>query len=47
LALALGAPPDTRERARHALAAMGHPPDQRAERLAPQEFVELRRRLGS
>jgi 16S rRNA (adenine1518-N6/adenine1519-N6)-dimethyltransferase len=47
LALAPGAPPDIRERARRALAAIGHPPDQRAERLAPQEFVELRRRLGS
>jgi hypothetical protein len=25
---------------------MGHPPDERAERLAPAEFVELARRLG-
>lgn len=46
LALAPGAPPEIRERARRALAAMGHPPDQRAERLAPKEFEELRRRLG-
>ena len=46
LALAPGAPPDIRERARRALAGMGHPADQRAERLAPEEFEELARRLG-
>jgi 16S rRNA (adenine1518-N6/adenine1519-N6)-dimethyltransferase len=45
LALAPGAPADIRERARSALAAMGHPPDLRAERLAPGEFEELDRRL--
>jgi 16S rRNA (adenine1518-N6/adenine1519-N6)-dimethyltransferase len=32
---------DVRERARAALAEIGHPPDQRAERLAPGEFREL------
>jgi 16S rRNA (adenine1518-N6/adenine1519-N6)-dimethyltransferase len=31
--------------ARAALEQMGHPPDERAERLAPAEFVELSRRL--
>jgi 16S rRNA (adenine1518-N6/adenine1519-N6)-dimethyltransferase len=33
--------PDVRERAREALVALGHPADQRAERLAPEEFREL------
>jgi 16S rRNA (adenine1518-N6/adenine1519-N6)-dimethyltransferase len=46
LALAPGAPADIRARARSALAAMGHPPDERAERLSPQEFRELAARLG-
>jgi 16S rRNA (adenine1518-N6/adenine1519-N6)-dimethyltransferase len=46
VALAPGAPAGVRERARAALAEMGHPPDERAERLAPAEFVELARRLG-
>jgi 16S rRNA (adenine1518-N6/adenine1519-N6)-dimethyltransferase len=46
LALAPGAAPDVRERAREALAAMGHPPDARAERLAPEEFAELAERLA-
>lgn len=41
LALAPSAPPDVRERARAALEALGHPPDARAERLAPEEFVAL------
>jgi len=31
--------------ARAALEQMGHPPDERAERLAPEEFVELAKRL--
>jgi 16S rRNA (adenine1518-N6/adenine1519-N6)-dimethyltransferase len=35
LALAPGAAPDIRERVRAALAALGHPPDVRAERLSP------------
>ena len=47
LALAAGAAPDVRARARAALVEMGHPADERAERLAPAEFVELARRLAS
>lgn len=51
LALARGAgadlPPDVRDRARAALESMGHPPDERAERLAPDEFRELARRIAS
>ncbi|MGO9903147.1 MAG: 16S rRNA (adenine(1518)-N(6)/adenine(1519)-N(6))-dimethyltransferase RsmA [Solirubrobacteraceae bacterium] len=47
LALAPGAAPEIRERARAALLELGHPADVRAERLAPQEFVELARRLAS
>ena len=46
LALARGAPDGIRERARSALEEMGHPRDERAERLAPEEFRELARRLG-
>jgi 16S rRNA (adenine1518-N6/adenine1519-N6)-dimethyltransferase len=46
LALAPGAVPDIRERARAALVEMGHPADERAERLSPEEFSELARRLG-
>jgi 16S rRNA (adenine1518-N6/adenine1519-N6)-dimethyltransferase len=45
LALAPGAAACVRERAREALVAMGHPPDERAERLSPQEFRELAARL--
>jgi 16S rRNA (adenine1518-N6/adenine1519-N6)-dimethyltransferase len=45
LALAPGALPGVRERARAALVSMGHPPDERAERLAPEEFRELSARL--
>jgi 16S rRNA (adenine1518-N6/adenine1519-N6)-dimethyltransferase len=41
LALAAGAAPGIRERARAALVGLGHPADQRAERLAPAEFREL------
>ncbi len=37
--------PDVRERARTALTALGHPPDERAERLAPDEFRELAARI--
>jgi 16S rRNA (adenine1518-N6/adenine1519-N6)-dimethyltransferase len=33
--------PDVRERARAALVALGHPADERAERLAPPEFAAL------
>jgi len=46
LALAPGAAPGIRERARAALVELGHPADVRAEKLAPQEFVELARRLA-
>jgi 16S rRNA (adenine1518-N6/adenine1519-N6)-dimethyltransferase len=37
--------PAVRERARAALVALGHPADERAERLGPQEFRELAARL--
>ena len=39
-----GAAPGVRDRARAALAALGHPADVRAERLAPEEFRALPRR---
>ncbi len=45
LALAPGAPAGVRERARGALVEMGHPADERAERLSPAEFAELAARL--
>ncbi|HEX8742373.1 MAG TPA: 16S rRNA (adenine(1518)-N(6)/adenine(1519)-N(6))-dimethyltransferase RsmA [Thermoleophilaceae bacterium] len=45
LALAPGAEPGVRERARDALAAIGHPADARAERLAPADFLALAERL--
>jgi 16S rRNA (adenine1518-N6/adenine1519-N6)-dimethyltransferase len=45
LALSPGAAAGIRERARAALIELGHPPDERAERLAPHEFAELARRL--
>ena len=45
LALAGDAPGDIRSRARAALVELGHPPDQRAERLSAEEFRELARRL--
>ena len=41
LALAPGAPPGIREQARAQLERIGHPPDARAERLAPQDFAAL------
>lgn len=41
LALAPDAPRDIRERARAALARLGHPPDVRAERLSPQDFAVM------
>jgi 16S rRNA (adenine1518-N6/adenine1519-N6)-dimethyltransferase len=37
--------PDVRDRARAALVALGHPADERAERLAPEEFRALAARL--
>ncbi len=46
LALAPGAQAGVRERARAALVEMGHPPDERAERLSPSEFCELAARLS-
>jgi 16S rRNA (adenine1518-N6/adenine1519-N6)-dimethyltransferase len=46
LALAPGALPGVRERARSALVDMGHPSDERAERLSPGEFRELAARLS-
>jgi 16S rRNA (adenine1518-N6/adenine1519-N6)-dimethyltransferase len=47
LALAPGAAAGVRERARAALVEMGHPADERAERLSPAEFRELAVRLSS
>jgi 16S rRNA (adenine1518-N6/adenine1519-N6)-dimethyltransferase len=41
LALAPGALPGVRERAREALVSLGHPPDERAERLSPEQFRAL------
>jgi 16S rRNA (adenine1518-N6/adenine1519-N6)-dimethyltransferase len=41
LALAAGAEPGVRDRARAALEAIGHPPDARAEQLAPEEWRAL------
>ncbi len=46
LALAPGAQPGLRERAREALVEMGLPVDARAERLSPGQFVELAGRLS-
>jgi 16S rRNA (adenine1518-N6/adenine1519-N6)-dimethyltransferase len=46
LALAPGAVPGVRERTRKSLVELGHPPDERAERLAPSEFVALAARLS-
>ena len=46
LALAPGADDAVRERARAALVELGHPADERAERVAPKEFRELARRLS-
>jgi 16S rRNA (adenine1518-N6/adenine1519-N6)-dimethyltransferase len=47
LALAAGADADTRDRARAALLELGHPANDRAERLAPEELRELHRKLAS
>ena len=41
LALSPGHGPDVRDRARAALQQLGHPADERAERLAPEEFRAL------
>jgi 16S rRNA (adenine1518-N6/adenine1519-N6)-dimethyltransferase len=45
LALAPQAAPDIRDRARAALVELGHPPDERAERLTPNEFAALTEKL--
>jgi len=45
LALAPSASAGIRERTRAALEVSGHPPDERAERLSPEEFRELAARL--
>ncbi len=42
----LGLTGKARDRARAALVALGHPADERAERLAPEEFRELAQRIG-
>jgi len=47
LALAPGAPPGIRDRARAALIELGHPPDERAERLSPEEFRQLATKLAT
>ncbi|CAA9532578.1 MAG: SSU rRNA (adenine(1518)-N(6)/adenine(1519)-N(6))-dimethyltransferase [uncultured Solirubrobacteraceae bacterium] len=47
LALAPGASPDVRARARAALTALGHPSDVRAERLSPQDFAAMYETLRS
>jgi 16S rRNA (adenine1518-N6/adenine1519-N6)-dimethyltransferase len=46
LALAPGAAPGIRDRARAALVELGHPPDERAERLSPEEFRALAAKLA-
>jgi 16S rRNA (adenine1518-N6/adenine1519-N6)-dimethyltransferase len=45
LALAPGADPGIREKAKDALSWLGHASDERAERLTPQEFRQLSQRL--
>ena len=45
LALAADQPAEIRERTRAVLEEMGHPSDERAERLAPEEFCALAARL--
>jgi len=47
LALAAGAPADLREAVRAALGELGQPPDVRAERLAPGDWVRLAELLGA
>jgi 16S rRNA (adenine1518-N6/adenine1519-N6)-dimethyltransferase len=46
LALAPRSASNVRERTQAALVELGHPPNERAERLSPQEFRELAQRLG-
>jgi 16S rRNA (adenine1518-N6/adenine1519-N6)-dimethyltransferase len=47
LALAPGAAPGIRELVREALVGMGHPADERAERLTPEEFRALGAKLAA
>jgi 16S rRNA (adenine1518-N6/adenine1519-N6)-dimethyltransferase len=47
LALARGAGPGLRDAARAALEALGHPPDARAEQLAPEEWRALYEQMAS
>ena len=47
LALAPGARAEVREAARTALVSLGHPPDARAERLAPTELAALAHDVGA
>jgi 16S rRNA (adenine1518-N6/adenine1519-N6)-dimethyltransferase len=47
LALAPNPAPGIRDRARGALERMGHPPDERAEKLTPPEFARLAEELGA
>jgi 16S rRNA (adenine1518-N6/adenine1519-N6)-dimethyltransferase len=47
LSLAPRPAPGIRDRARAALERMGHPPDERAERLTPPEFTQLAQELRS
>jgi 16S rRNA (adenine1518-N6/adenine1519-N6)-dimethyltransferase len=47
LALTPGAPDDVRDATRAALERIGHPPDARAERLAPREWSRLAELLGA
>jgi 16S rRNA (adenine1518-N6/adenine1519-N6)-dimethyltransferase len=47
LALTPGAPADIRAATRAALESIGHPPDARAERLAPEEWRRLAATLGA
>jgi 16S rRNA (adenine1518-N6/adenine1519-N6)-dimethyltransferase len=46
LSLAPSSSPGVRERARAALVELGHPADERAERLSPEEFRELAAKLA-
>jgi 16S rRNA (adenine1518-N6/adenine1519-N6)-dimethyltransferase len=46
LALAPGAPDDLRDATRSALTAIGHAPDARAERLAPEDWPRLAEAIG-
>jgi 16S rRNA (adenine1518-N6/adenine1519-N6)-dimethyltransferase len=47
LALSAARAPEVRERARAALVELGHPADERAERLSPEEFSALARMLAT